>query len=240
MKRRCIILGASSGIGKEIAKLLINDGWTLGIAARRRERLEDIRNISPQNIFIKEIDVNKENAKAQLEALIADLGGMDLYIHSSGVGWQNEGLSEEREMTTVHTNVTGFTNLIGFAFRCFEQQNNGHIVCISSISGTKGLGKAPAYSASKAFQNTYIQALEQLANRRKLNIHFTDFRPGFVDTDLLNSSKYPLLMKADKVANDMVKAIYAKKHIVIIDWRWHILTRLWQLVPNCIWRRLPL
>ena len=80
------------------------------------------------------------------------------------------------------TNAVGFTRLVGCAYRYFANNGGGHIACITSIAGTKGLGPAPAYSASKAMQNTYLQALEQLAISKHHNIHFTDIRPGFVDT----------------------------------------------------------
>jgi len=85
--------------------------------------------------------------------------------------------------------------MIGCAYRYFANKGGGHIACITSIAGTKGLGPAPAYSATKAMQNTYLQALEQLAACKHHNIHFTDIRPGFVATPLLKDDKYPLLMR---------------------------------------------
>ena len=90
--------------------------------------------------------------------------------------------------------------MVDTAFIYFRKSGGGHLAVISSIAGTKGLGVAPAYSATKRFQNTYIDALEQLSYLQKLNIRFTDIRPGFVATDLLNDGKhYPLLMDAAKV-----------------------------------------
>jgi short-subunit dehydrogenase len=111
---------------------------------------------------------------------------------------------------------------------------------ISSIAGTKGLGAAPAYSATKRFQNTYIDALEQLAHIQKLPIRFTDIRPGFVATGLLNDGKhYPMLMHTEKVARHIVCALEKKKRIVVIDWRYRILVALWRLIPPFLWKRLP-
>ncbi|MCI7310241.1 MAG: oxidoreductase, partial [Prevotella sp.] len=104
----------------------------------------------------------------------------------------------------------------------------------------KGLGPAPSYSASKAYQNTYIQALEQLADNQHLNIRFTDIRPGFVDTPLLNSGTYPMLLSVEPVAKEIVRAIESRKHIRIIDWRYRLLVFFWRLIPNIIWRKLPL
>lgn len=110
---------------------------------------------------------------------------MDLFFLSSGIGSQNPDLKPEIELNTARTNVEGFTRMVTAAFNHFKTQGGGHIAVISSIAGTKGLGIAPAYSATKRFQNTYIEALAQLSRMQHLNIHFTDIRPGFVATDLL-------------------------------------------------------
>jgi short-subunit dehydrogenase len=84
-----------------------------------------------------------------------------------------------------------------------------------------------------------MEALEQLARMNKLNISFTDIRPGFVATPLLKDDSYPMLMKATNVAKQIVKAISKKKRIAIIDWKYRILVSFWQLIPKWIWLRLP-
>ena len=109
-----------------------------------------------------------------------------------------------------------------------------------SLYAEKGLGIAPAYSATKRFQNTYIDALEQMAHFSGKSICFTDIRPGFVATGLLNDGKhYPMLMNKEKVAKDIVKALKRKKRVIVIDWRYRILVAFWKLIPACIWRHLP-
>ena len=232
--KKAIVVGASSGIGLEVARMLREKGWTVGAAARRVERLAEFQFSAP-------IDVDAEDASARLLALVGRVGGMDLYFHASGVGHQNRMLSEAIELQTVMTNGLGFTRMVGTAFRYMADHGGGHIAVISSIAGTKGLGPAPAYSATKAFQNTYIQSLEQLANARHLNIRFTDLRPGFVDTDLLNDGRrYPLLLKKTDVARDIVRSIERHRHVRVIDWRWRMITALWRRIPRFLWRRLPL
>lgn len=234
--KRAIVIGASSGIGKEVAKLLMKEGWTLGVAARRVELLQDIGAAE-----IEEIDVTQKEATVKLRNLIERLGGMDLFFYASGIGKQNRELQENIELATMETNAVGFTRMIGEAYRYFAERVEGHIAAITSIAGTKGLGPAPAYSATKAMQNTYLEALEQLTNAKGLKIRFTDIRPGFVDTALLNDDfHYPMMLKPEKVAKEIVRAINAKKHVRVIDWRYRILTALWQLIPRCLWRRIKL
>ncbi len=236
MKKTAIVIGASSGIGREVALLLVKEGWSIGVAARRVEKLQDL-----EAAAIEQIDVTKADAPQRLQALIQRLGGMDLFFYSSGIGKQNRELKADIEMATVQTNVVGFTKMIGEAYRYFAQKGSGHIAAISSIAGTKGLGPAPSYSATKAMQNVYLQALEQQANARGLKIRFTDIRPGFVDTALLSGDfHYPMMLKPQNVAKEIIAAINSRQHIRVIDWRYRLLTAFWRRIPRCIWRRFRL
>ena len=208
--KRAIVIGASSGIGREVARLLISEGWTVGVAARREAMLQDLGAAA-----IACIDVTAEDATQRLQQLIADVGGMDLFFYASGIGHQNRQLREDIEISTMQTNGLGFTRMIGEAYRYFaerqEQEGSkewGHIAAITSIAGTKGLGPAPAYSATKAMQNVYLQALEQQAHQRGLRIRFTDIRPGFVDTALLKGDfRYPMMLQPENVAREIVCAL---------------------------------
>ena len=232
--KKAIVIGASSGIGREVAILLRQHGWTVGVAARRLDRLADF-DVAAQ------IDITADDAPERLSALIERLGGMDLYFHASGVGRQNRELHEDIELQTVNTNGVGFVRMVGVAWRYMADHGGGHIAVISSIAGTKGLGPAPSYSATKALQNTYIQALEQLSNSRHLGIRFTDLRPGFVDTDLLSGThRYPLLMDKQDVARSIVRAVERRRHVQVIDLRWRLVTAFWRRIPRWLWRKLPL
>jgi short-subunit dehydrogenase len=225
----------------EVAKLLLAQGCCLGIAARREDRLQALKQMAPDRVETAVIDVTTEDAAVRLHSLIDRLGGMDLFFYASGIGKQNRELTPEIELDTVNTNGMGFTRMIGEAYRYFAEQGAGHIAAITSIAGTKGLGPAPSYSATKAMQNVYLQSLEQQANARNLNICFTDIRPGFVDTDLLKGNfRYPMMLKPENVARSIVNAINGKRHIKVIDWRYAILTSLWRRLPRCLWRHLKL
>ena len=237
--QKVIIIGASSGLGKEVAKLLIVDGYTLGLAARRTQPLEELKALAPERVMIHAIDVTSDDAPQALEHLIDMVGGIDLFVYTAGVGFQNMELEPDIELKTVNTNALGFTRMIGAAYRYMAEHGGGHIAAISSIAGTKGLGAAPSYSATKAMQNTYLQALEQQAHMRNLNITFTDLRPGFVATPLLGDNpQYPMLLKTERVAKEIVTAIKHHRHVWVIDWRWRIATALWRRIPRCLWRRL--
>ena len=241
MDKKVIIIGATSGIGREVALIYIAQGWKVGVAGRREAELESLRAEYPEQVYAQTLDVTQEDAPEKLHALIEQVGGMDVFLLSSGIGKQNPTLETGLELATAATNVEGFIRMTNAAFHYFEQQGHGHLAVISSIAGTKGLGAAPAYSATKGFQNIYMDALDQLARMKKLNIQFTDIRPGFVATPLLNNQKkYPMLMEAPIVALDIVSAIEKKKRVAIIDWKFRLLVSFWRLIPKWIWLRLPI
>lgn len=240
--KRIAIIGASSGLGYGVAEQMAQMGWRVGIAARRQEPLEQLRRQYPDNIVAhKAIDVTQSDAPEKLNALIDEMGGVDTVFLVSGVGKQNPTLEIANDITTAQTNVVGFIHIVNAAYDYFRREGkSGHIAVVSSIAGTKGLGIAASYSATKRFQNTYIDAVEQLSRMQGADIKFTDVRPGFVATPLLNSDKkFPMLMTTDYAVRRIVKAVVKQKRVAVIDWRWRMLVGLWRLIPAWMWKRLP-
>ena len=245
MKKRIIVVGATSGIGREVAKLFAGKGWSVGAVGRRGELLESLQDECPEGSVMTAVaDVTEDAAVEAVGGLADRMGGMDVFFLSSGIGSQNANLDVETEMRIVKTNCEGFTRMTTFAFNYFKERQRGgwdgrgHVAVISSIAGTKGLGIAPAYSATKRFQNAYVEALSQLAWMEGLRIDFTDIRPGFVKTELLKQTNYPMLMTVPPVARSIVKAIKKRKHTVTIDWRYRVLVGFWRLIPRWLWIKL--
>lgn len=241
MTKRIVIVGATSGIGLETARRFIAAGWTVGAAGRRAEELERLRAEAPQNVVTERIDIMSEDADEALLRLVGRMGGMDVYLHVAGVGFQNPQLGEDVEMLTAATNVAGFTRMVSAAYRYFAAHGGGRIAAVSSIAGTRGLGMAAAYSASKRYQNTYLDSLAQLARMAQLDIRFTDIRPGFVATPLLDDGKrYPMLMRPERVARRIFDAVLRGRRSVVVDARYAVLVFFWRLIPRFVWERLPI
>jgi len=237
---RIVIVGASSGLGKKTAELFIKNGWKVTVCARRLDKLEELKKLS-SNVSAEYLDVNSEDSAQKLSDILSKEGGADVYFHVAGVGCHNVEANLEKELKVIETNCLGFSRCIITAYNYFKQKNGGHIAAISSIAGTKGLGAAASYSASKAMNNIYLQALSQLSFFSKANIRFTDIKPGFVKTDLLDSKRnYPFLMTEEYAAKKIYKAIIKKKRKVVIDWKYAIITFFWRLIPDFIWERLKI
>lgn len=239
--KRIIIMGASSGIGYEVALRFIADGWRVGVAARREETLAKLKAKYPTQVEYETIDVTTEQAPISLLTLIDKLGGLDVYFHCSGIGHQNKDVNIKVELDIIQTNVLGFTQMVDTVFNYFKQQRQaGHIAVVSSIAGTKGLGVSPSYSATKRYNNIYIDCLDQLARMQKLYITFTDIKPGFVNTPLLDDGQhYPMQMTVEYAAKKIFNAVIKRKRVAVIDWKYALLVFFWQLIPRWLWVRLP-
>ncbi len=238
-------MGATSGIGRRVAELMMEKGWSVTACGRNEAALAALEAAFPGIVTTRAVDVTADSAEDELEAAFRDAEQdghpVELYFHISGVGSQNKELRGDIEVKTVETNALGWTRMIGVAYRHFAKRGCGHIAVISSIAGTRGLGVAPSYSATKAFQNTYTEALAQLAKMRDLDICFTDIRPGFVRTPLLGPDPhYPMLMDVGSTARAIVRAVEKKRKVVVIDGRWRIVTALWRLIPHRLWRRMKI
>lgn len=242
--KKIVIIGASSGIGQRIATDMASKGWRVGIAARREEPLKAIKEQFPANVAYSTIDVTSPDAAKRFLNLIELIDGMDVLLYCSGVGKMNPELDEAVDVNTVEVNCAGMVRIVDAAYNYFKATANvdrGRIAVISSIAGTRGIGIAASYSASKRFQRTYLDALNQLAHQEHVNVGFTDIRPGFIDTPLLNGeTKFPMTMSLDQAAPLIEKAITRGRRVATIDSRWRIVDTLWRLIPGWAWRRIGL
>ncbi len=92
MDKRAIVVGASSGIGKGLAELLVRDGYVVGITGRREALLNDLYNTAPNSYVVKSFDVDDySNIESNLSELANQLGDVELFILSSGTGKRNPG-----------------------------------------------------------------------------------------------------------------------------------------------------
>lgn len=240
--KKIVIMGASSGIGLAVAEAFASRGLKVGLAARRVEKLRDLVGKYPGMVEYEKIDIILPDAPAALRRLIAKLGGMDVYFHVSGIGYDNPGLDPQREAEIILTNAVGFARMVSTAYRYFrDNSRSGRIAAVTSVAGTNGIGEFSAYSASKKCAQTYLVALEQLANIEGVDISFTDIRPGWIRTPLLHDGeRYPMEMNLEEVTPQIIRAIVRRQRVAVINWRWALLVGLWRLLPDCLWTRVKL
>jgi len=237
--KNAIIIGATSGIGKELARLLIDDGFKVGITGRRTELLESLKSENPDSYFIKTFDVKDiKVAEEKLEELISELGGLDLLVLSSGTGDINDKLDFEIEIRTIETNVIGWTFISDWAFKFFEKQKYGHLIAISSIAGLRGSRQSTSYNATKAYQINYLEGLRQKATKLNEQIYITDIRPGLVNTEMAKGEGLFWVMSVEKTARQIYEAIKKKKKIVYVTKRWKLIAAIIKRIPRRLYDRM--
>ena len=235
---RAIVIGATSGIGRELVRQLAGAGYTVGAAGRRDNLLLELQKEFPDKIHVKRIDVVQPEAMGLLKELIAAMGGTDLLIISSGTGFINRELEWAKERETIDVNVYGFAAMCNVAFEYFREKGAGHIVGISSLSAIRGSGEGPAYNASKAFASNYLEGLRQNAVKQKLPLTVTDIQCGLVDTAMAKGEGLFWVAPPAKAAGQILDAIRKKKDHAYITKRWRIIALLLKALPGWLYCRI--
>ncbi len=231
--KKAIIIGASSGIGKELAKLLAKEGYILGLAARRLNLLEELKYELGGQVYIRKMDISKpEEAAALLIELIKDMGGTDLLIICSGTGHINPELDWKHERDTIDVNVKGFTALAGAGLKYFIEKGEGHIAAISSIAALRGSGTCPAYNASKAYMSNYLEGLACKAAASGKRIVVTDIKPGLVDTAMAKGDGLFWVAPPERAARQIWSIIKRRKAKGCVTKRWKTIAFLLKIMPR--------
>ena len=230
--KNAIIIGASSGIGYELAIQLAKKGYQLGLMARRQELLIELSDRLPGQHFVQVTDLmDADMARTQLAALIEKMGDVELIVVNSGVGASERILDWTIESEMIDVNVRGFTAMSMDAMNYFMQRGGGHLVGVSSIAAHFSGGLSLTYNATKAFVSNYLNGMRSRASRSELPITITTVEPGFIDTPMLESKPMGTV-SVEKAVTQMVKAIMGKKNHVYITRRWVIIAILFYILPN--------
>ncbi len=236
---KAIIIGASSGIGEALAVKLAEEGYELGLTARRYDLLEGLAKKIKTKTFIEKMDVSDfDSARMCLNNLFIKMKDIDLVIISAGTGHINESLDFKPEQETIDVNVTGFVNLADCAYAYFQKRGSGQLAGISSIGALRGNPVAPAYNASKAFVSNYLEGLKVKSYKGKENIFITDIRPGFVDTAMAKGEGLFWVSSPTVAAEQIYDGIRKKKNVAYITKRWWLIAVVMRGLPFSLFRKL--
>lgn len=234
-----VIIGATSGIGKALFEKYAREDNRIGIVGRRANLLDELCQKYPSKTITAKADItNLEEIEQAINALHKELEYIDLAIVCSGIGDINATLEYNVERLTIDTNITGWTFVIDRLYNIFVQQGHGHLVAITSAGGFRGEPIAPAYSASKAYQINYIEALRKKAYKSGSQIYVTDIRPGLVNTAMAKGEGLFWVMPVEKVANQIITAIHKNKYKAYVTKRWHILAIINKNLPFALYKRM--
>lgn len=239
---RVFITGASSGIGEALVKHYAARGATLGLAARRQRRLEELAATLPGEHACYPLDVvDAESLRAAAADFIARHGCPDIVIANAGVSVGT--LTEESDDLPVfrrvlETNVLGVAHTFAPFIAAMRARGEGRLVGIASVAGIRGLPGAGAYSASKAALIAYLEALR--GELRGSGVRVTTIAPGFIATPMTARNPYamPFLLPVDIAAERFARAIARGVSYTVIPWPMAVVAKLLRLLPDALYDRL--
>ena len=243
--KRAIVVGASSGMGRELCKMLAADGYIVGMASRKIGLLEELQQEIPTQTYVMQMDVSQlDDAVEKLTRLIDAMGGLDLLVLAPTGFWDCDfdSLDWHDSLPVLMVDCVGFFALARTALTFFEQQGCGHLVGFSSIDGLYGLASHPAYSASKAFCSRYLQAEYNKYMQRNIPIYVTDICPGFInskgDLDYTQTPSAYWVETLEDAMRDIWDAIKNKERIAYITKRWEKVAHLLATIDNDLYNAL--
>ena len=235
--RKAIIIGATSGIGRELARNLDKGGYELAICGRREELLTTLDEELSLPTIKQKMDISdQETSMEQLNELFDKMEEVDLVVLNSGIAFLEKDLLWEKDAAVIDVNVSGFTALAGASFRYFCKQKKGQFVGVSSLASRRG-GPATSYNASKAYMSSYLEGMRFHISKRKLPITVTEVRPGFVSTGMAQGNLF-WLIKPERAAKDIYKAIIARKKVAYITPRWRLIAWVLAILPDSIYHKM--
>lgn len=238
---RAIVVGASSGLGAALVRQLVSQRYCVAAVARREANLAALRDSLGKDVVRPYVhDVTEfEQTPMLFDQITRDLGGLDLIIYCAAVQppVALHEYSFEKDEAMVNTNFLGAVAWLNQAATRFERARSGQIVGISSIAGDRGRVGSPAYNASKAGLNTYLEALRNRLSRYGVTV--TTIKPGFVDTELLkNAPKTFWVISPEEAAAQTLTAIRRRRQVAYVPSRWQFVGLAVRSVPSFIFRRL--
>jgi short-subunit dehydrogenase len=232
-----IVVGASSGIGRELARQLAACGYGVGLAARREDLLAELARELSTPVWLKTMDLARpDEAMSRLRELVAEMKDVELFVISAGTGSLNPELEWAPELATIAVNVTGFAAVANVAVAHLRQRGAGQLVGISSLAALRGSSVAPAYNASKAFVSNYLEGLRLMLRRQNLPVTVTDVQPGLVATRMAQGEGQFWVAAPAKAAGQILDAIRRRRRHAYVTRRWRIIAWFMKLAPDWLYR----
>ncbi len=184
-------------------------------------------------------DVTALDTSASFRGLVDQLGGLDAIYYVAGVMPEvgPDEFNSEKDKLTIDVNTTGLMQWLNPAAEIFLEAGKGSLIAVSSVAGDRGRRGSPAYGASKAAMNAYM---ESLRNRLTVHgVHVMTVKPGPVETPMTEGVEgLPFMVKPDFVAKKIVKAAKGKRNTIYVPGRWRPIMWIIRSIPGFMFRKM--
>lgn len=247
MLKRAIVVGASSGMGEELCRVLGREGFHVAMIARRQERLDALRDELqgryPERTFVEYVhDVRQTELVGELfDRAVKALDGCDLVVYAAGVMPEvaEDEFNTDKDKLVIEVNVIGAMAWLNEAANRFQAMGSGRIVGISSVAGDRGRRGQPTYCASKAALTTYLEGL-----RNRLAVQGVDVitvKPGPVRTPMTEGlDALPMIIPVEAAAEQIWDAIKSSATVRYVPRQWGPIMTAIRHIPSVIFRRMSI
>lgn len=241
-----MIIGATSAMAEEAAKLYASEKANLYLLARNKERLSLIKNDlmvrGASSVYTNSFDANDfKSHKLLMEEAFSTLDRVDVVIVAHGSLPNQEECQEDslKAINEINTNGVSVISILTHVASLMEQQKSGNITVITSVAGDRGRQSNYVYGAAKSMVSTFLQGLSQRMS--KSDVHVLDIKPGFVDTPMTAEfDKGALWAKPDKVADIIKKRIENKSNFSYVPGFWFLIIKIIKIMPIYMFNKIKL
>ena len=243
-RETALVVGATSDIGRAIARRLARDGCALQLAARNAEDLaaevRDMRTRTDAAVTPHRCDVlDPDGGVSLFDGLgaLPDVAVCVVGLTGDQQAAQGDGAAAERIM---RTNYVGPSLLMGALAERFEQRGSGVLVGVSSVAGERGRASNYVYGSAKAGFSAFLSGLRnRLAGS---GVHVVTVKPGYVRTRMTDGMDLPprLTAEPDEVARAVVRAVRRRRDVVYVRRIWRVIMLAVRAIPERIFKRTGL
>jgi decaprenylphospho-beta-D-erythro-pentofuranosid-2-ulose 2-reductase len=244
--QRVLIIGATSAIAQEVAKIYAIDGSQIFLVARNSQKLEQVA----QDLIVRGADsiemlsldlADFERHEEIVTSTDKLLGGIDIALIAHGTLPDQKAceINVHDTLQELQINFLSTVSLLTLLANYFEKQGSGCIAVISSVAGDRGRQSNYVYGAAKGGLSIFLQGLRNRLS--KAGICVLTIKPGFVITPMTAEFKKGILWaQPKKVANDIVSAIRKRKNVLYVPWFWRWIMLVIRAIPENIFKRMSL
>ena len=241
---KVVLLGATRGMGRSLARLLARRGASLCVLGRTADELErsaaDLRERGAANVFSAVCDLETPSTfEPALDAADTQLGGFDTVVITAGLFGTQDQLEEDLDLAR-RVLVVNHAHTVIFCEHVKRRllQRGGGVLCVfSSVAGDRGRKPVALYGSSKAGLSHYLESLDH--RHRADGLVTICVKPGFVKTSMTEGLKPPPFAgEPDAVAARVLRAIDRKQPLVYAPWIWGWIMRVIRTLPRFVMRRV--
>ena len=235
--KRYWIVGASAGLGREVAKQISSKGATVILSARSEDELNELADECPGKAEVVAMDVADDESVANAASAA---GRVDGIVYLAGVYWPQKAQEWEPDQVVkmLDVNLTGAARVLGHVVPAMVERDAGHIVITGSLAGFRGLPGAIGYGASKAGIMSLAESMHM--DLRKTGVEVQLLNPGFIKTRLTDKNDFhmPFIMEPEKAASEFVEHMHDDSFSKTYPRLFGAFFRFSQFLPNMIYYRL--